>query len=279
MDQARSGWWLASDGRWYPPSGNANPAQSRWLPTSRAAITAGLTAAMVSGSVLLAVVASSPTGSPTVASPPTVTAPVGRAGALFAQTVRDAGLERWVHVVVSATAGTTATVVTGDAGPSEGQQTVSQGSQSATAIYVGNVAYVHVDSVSLAEALGLSIGPAAVGRWISYTPADHAYASVIQGLTLSSALGELLSGSGHLTTRSPTTVDGQSVVPIEGETRVRSGQLVKATLDVTRSSHPLPVEINASSTGASETVIFSRWGDAVAIAAPSGAQPAASFAG
>jgi|HubBroStandDraft_1064217.scaffolds.fasta_scaffold116842_2 hypothetical protein len=279
MDQARSGWWLASDGRWYPTQANANPAQSRRPPTSRAAITAGLSAAIVAGLVLLAVVASSSTGPAATAPAPTVTAPVGPARTLLNQAARDAGLERWVHIVVSATAGTTATVVTGDAGPSEGQQTVRQGSQSATAIYVGNVGYVHVDSVSLAQALGLTIAPAAVGRWISYTPSDHAYASVIQGLTLPSALGELLSASGHLTMGTSTTVDGQSVVPITAETRVRGGQLVKATIDVTRSAHPLPVEINASSTGASETVIFSQWGVAVAIAAPSGAQPAASFAG
>ena len=53
----------------------------------------------------------------------------------------------------------------------------------------------------------------------------------------------------------------------------------KATLDVTRTARPLPLELNATSAATSETVIFSHWGDPVTITAPSGAQPVTSLKG
>jgi hypothetical protein len=125
-----------------------------------------------------------------------------------------------------------------------------------------------------------AIGTAAVGRWVSLTPSDPSYGAVVRGVTLSSALSELLDWPNQLAVGSPTTVDGQQVVPITGEVRLSSGgPTVKATLDVTRTARPLPVEMNASSAVASETVIFSHWGDPITITAPSGAQPASSLKG
>jgi hypothetical protein len=234
-----------------------------------------LIAAIVAGLVGLAVIWRSPIAPLSV--PPPVPSSPGRA--LFARATNDAGLQGWVHISVSATFGTTATVLTGDVGPSDGQETIHIGKQSATAIYLGQVAYAHFDSAALAQALGLpSMSAAAFGRWVSFEPADRGYGPLTEGLTLSSAVSQLFRWPNHLTIGSPTTVDGQQVVPITGEARL-GGRTIKATLDVTRSAHPLPVEINASGTAASETVIFSNWGRPVTIAAPSGAQPASGLTG
>ena len=273
MDRAGSGgWWLASDGCWYPPQ-----AETRVRATlgSRTLITGGLIAAIVAGLVGLAVIWRSPIAPLSV--PPPVPSSPGRA--LFARATNDAGLQGWVHISVSATFGTTATVLTGDVGPSDGQETIHIGKQSATAIYLGQVAYAHFDSAALAQALGLpSMSAAAFGRWVSFEPADRGFGPLTQGLTLSSAVSQLFHWPDHLSLGSPPTVDGQQVVPITGEARL-GGRTIKATLDVTRSAHPLPVEINASGTAASETVIFSNWGRPVTIAAPSGAQPASGLTG
>jgi hypothetical protein len=149
-------------------------------------------------------------------------------------------------------------------------------------VYVDRVAYVHAETVGLAQAtLGDGVsGTAAVGRWVSVTSSEPDYAAVARGLTLSSALGELLDWPNQLAMGSPTTVDGQQVVPVTGEVRLSSGgPAVKATLDITRTARPLPLEMNASSGAASETVIFSHWGTPVTITAPSGAQPASSLKG
>jgi hypothetical protein len=178
------------------------------------------------------------------------------------------------------TQGTTTIGLTGDAGPSEGQQTLSVAKQTVTAVYVGRVAYVNADSVAIAKTVGISsIVTGAVGRWVSFGPSEPDYGVITQGITLSSAMSELLNWSNPVTLGKPTVVDGQQVMPITGEAHLRSGPTVKATLDVTRTAHPLPVEINASSSTASETAIFSNWGHSVSITAPSGAQPVSSFKG
>jgi hypothetical protein len=277
MDRAGSrGWWLASDGRWYPPPAAAG--RTRPAVDSRVLVTGGLLAAIVAGLALLTVVSlSSTTSSTTPASTPVAQTSPGRA--LFTLAVRDAGRQGWVHIEASATVGSKASVITGDAGPNAGQQTLRVGTQSATVLYVGRVAYVRVDSAALGEDLGVpSLTPAAVGQWVSFEPADRGYGPIIAGLTLPSALSELLQWPSHLALGSATTVDGQQVVPITGEARL-DGRLIKATLDVTRGSQPLPVEINASEATASETVIFSSWGRPVTVTPPSGARSISTFAG
>ena len=281
MDRAVSGgWWLASDGRWYPPQASAHPATQHIGQHigSRALISVCLIVAMIAGLALLVDVSRTSTAP----APAAVVAPANPGHILLAQAVRDAGLQGWVHLEVSTTHDSTAVVLTGDVGPNEGQQTLTEGTQSATVIYVDRVAYVRADSVGLAQAtLGDAVsGTAAVGRWVSVTSSEPDYAAVAGGLTLSSALGELLDWPDQLVMGRPTTVDGQQVVPITGEVRLSGGgPMVKATLDVTHTARPLPVEMNASSAVTSETVIFSHWGDPVTITAPSGAQPASSLKG
>jgi hypothetical protein len=275
MDRAgRGGYWLASDGRWYP-SASATPA--RRTVGSRDLITAGLIAAIVAGLVGLVYISRTPTASaPATVLPPVVIAP-GRA--LLTRAVRDADLQGWVHVAVSATVGTTATTASGDAGPSSGQQTIHIGAQSATVIYVGHVAYVHFDTIALAQTLGApTMSAAAVGKWVSFQPTDRGYGAIISGVTLTSLVSQLLQFPGALAIGTPTVVNGRPVVPITGETRL-DGRTIKGTLDVTRTAHPLPVEVNASSSGASQTVIFSNWGSAVTMTAPSGATPAQGLLG
>jgi len=241
------------------------------MPGSRTVITGGLVAAIAAGLVGIALIWRTPTPAASVPSPALIASP---GQILFAHATHDAALQGWVHLAVSSTVGTTATVEAVDAGPTVGQQTITIGTQTATLLYVGKVAYLRAESATLAQAAGLpTITAADVGKWISYTPADRGYSSLITGLTLPSLVTQILNGPRDLTLGSPTTVDGQLVVPITGEARY-AGKLVNVTLDVTRGSDPLPVEINAVSRGANETSIFSNWGKPVTITAPSGAQPA-----
>jgi len=276
MDQAgNGGYWLASDGRWYPPAG-ATP--SRRTVGSRDLITAGLIAAIVAGLAGLFVISRTPTASTTATVlPPVVVASPGRV--LFTRAAHDAALQGWVHVAVSATVGTTATTASGDAGPTSGQQTIHVGTQSATVVYVDHVAYVQFSSAALAQTLGApTMSAAAVGKWVSFQPTDRGYSAIVAGVTLSSVVSQLLQFPGALTVGQPTVVNGQPVVPITGQARL-DGRTIKAVLDVTRTAHPLPVEVNASSTGASQTVTFSNWGSAATITAPSGATPAKGLIG
>jgi hypothetical protein len=272
MDQAGSGgYWLASDGRWYP-SASATPA--RRSVGSRDLITAGLIAAIVAGLVGLFVISRAPTGSaPATALPPEALTTPGRV--LLDRAVHDADLQGWVHVGVSSTVGTTATTASGDAGPTSGQQTIHVGTQSASLVYLDHVAYVQFSSVAFAQTLGVPpMSAAAVGKWVSFQPTTRGYAAIIEGVTLSSLVSQLLQFPGALKIGTPTVVNGQAVVPVTGMTRL-DGRTIKGTLDVSRTAHPLPVEVNSSSAAASQTVIFSNWGSAVTITAPSGATPAA----
>jgi len=271
MDQAGSGGsWLASDGRWYPA---ASAAPERRTLGSRDLMSGALIVAIVVGLAGLFLIARTPTATtPAVVLPPVVTSP-GRL--LFVRATHDADLQGWVHVAASVTVGTTATTATEDAGPTIGQQTIHLGTQSGTVVYVDHVAYVQFSSAAIAQTLGApNISAAAIGKWISFQPSDKGYSTIVQGVTLSSLVSQLLAFPGALTIGQATVVNGQSVTPITGEARV-GGRTIKAVVDVTRTAHPLPVEVNASSSGASETVAFSNWGSAVKITAPSGATPAA----
>jgi hypothetical protein len=275
MDQAGSGGqWLASDGRWYPAASAAPAGRGMG---SRDLISAGLIAAIVVGLVGVALILRTPTASTAPTVLPTAVIPPARA--LLARVVHDADAQGWVHVSASATVGTTATTATSDAGPTSGQQTIKVGTQSATLVYVGHVAYVQFSSLALAQTLGApTLSAAAVGKWVSFQPTDKGYSTIVSGVALPSLVSQLLQFPGVLTIGAPTVVNGQSVSPITGETRL-DGRTVKAVLDVTRTAHPLPVEVNASSPGASETVILSNWGSAVTITAPSGATPAKGLIG
>jgi hypothetical protein len=276
MDQAGSGGqWLASDGRWYP-STSATPA--RRTVGSRDLITAGLVAAIVAGLVGLFVISRTPTATATApVTPPVLVTSPGRV--LFLRAVHDADLQGWVHVGVSATVGTTATTASGDAGSTSGQQTIHVGTQSASVVYLDHVAYVQFSSLAIAQTLGApTMSAAAIGKWVSFLPTTRGYGTIIAGVTLPSLVSQLLQFPGALTIGTPTVVNGQPVLPIAGETRF-DGRTIKATLDVTHTAHPLPVEVNAASPGASQTVIFSNWDTPVTITAPSGATPAAALLG
>jgi len=274
MEQgAPGGWWLAADGRWYR-SETASASYASRPPGRRAVITGGLALGALGALALIAVVWSTPTAAPSVS----LVARADAGSALLARAVQNADTKGWVHIVVSAAQGTTGLSATQDAGPTAGQQTVAIGAAHATAIWLDNVAYVRVDSLALAQDLGTpSIGPKAIGQWVSFGPSDHDYAAISRGLSLRSAIRELVSFSGPLAIGPATRVDGQPVTPLSGRVSVAGGHVIRATIDVARGSDPLPVEINASSPGQSETVIFSDWGHPVTLAAPAGARPISAF--
>lgn len=274
MDQgAPGGWWLAADGRWYR-SEKAPAPHTRRPPGRHAVITGGLALGALGALVLIAVVWSTPTALP----PATLAAPANSGTALLARAVQNADGKGWVHIVVSAAQGTTALSETEDAGPTGGQQTIVIGGAHATAIWLDNTAYVRVDSASIAETLGTpSIGPKAVGQWVSFGPSDHDYGAITRGMGLRSAVGGFVSFSGPLAIGAATRVDGQQVTPLSGRVSVAGGPLIGATIDIARRSDTLPVEINASSSGRSETVIFSDWGHPITLAPPAGARPISSF--
>jgi hypothetical protein len=265
---------LASDGQWYPPRGGA-PVAAGGV-GSRSIITGALVAAIVVGVVGLGLILRTST-TPSVAPTAPIIATLSPSKALLERTIANADRQVWVHMAGSVTQGTTSYTITGDAGPTTGQGQITTGGNTVIEICVNGLDYVHITSASVASLVGVkSINASTVGQWISFRPQDPGFSTISSGMTLHEAIAQDLAFPGTLVEGKATTVDGQQVIPLLGQTEVK-GHLVKATLDVTKATPSLPVEINASGAGTSATLIFSAWGKVPTITAPAGAKPVSSL--
>ena len=119
------------------------------------------------------------------------------------------------------------------------------------------------------------VEPGAAGR----TPSDGAeYTSVISAVTLKSDFQQETI-SGPLSEGHAVTVAGQRCIPITGHVSSPAVGTAPATLYVTDSKTPLPVEYKAGNKKATSVTTWSRWGHPVTLTAPSDAIPFASLLG
>ncbi len=176
----------------------------------------------------------------------------------------------------------------GDAGVDSGRQDIVVGAQKFTVLVVGAACYLKGNAAALTANLGLSASAASshVGQWISLARTDAPYAAVYAAVTASSALTDNITitpknqlPTARLGGRPVLTITG-TIAPIEigGQSIAPKGT---ATLAVRATSPHLPVRYTERGTQdrvrTVSTVTFSRWAEAVAITAPTGAVPYASL--
>ena len=163
-------------------------------------------------------------------------------------------------------------------GPSLGVQTAEgDGLQQVIEVLPGGGVYVEANSDGLNNIMSLPAGEASrlSGWWLSVGPLDNADASFADGITLPSNLSQF-NFAGPLTKSGPTRERGQKVLAIAGHNPGPGGKKEPATLYVSVSSDPLPVEeVGADGYGDTIVAVFGHWGEVTDISPPRNAIPLA----
>lgn len=279
-------WWQAVDGKFYAPELHPNalaqdPVQPRdpavspsvstadpdQQPTSRRRTSAWMIVAaamLVVASAVAGLVysfGSNPTNALVGDSP-------SQLAALVSTAVNKAGS---VHVVttIETPDEPTATYVNDVAGDT-GQQVITVGGAQLTTLVVGNTAYVKANELALTIVFQQSAAVAQqyADKWMAYNSGGQAYVQIADTLTLGSLLHDVTPASSGAKV-STSTVKGKAVVGIQG---ALSGAM-SGTLYVSSTDPYLPVEEVGNAKGAVSTSVFSGWGEAVNVTAPTGALP------
>jgi len=186
----------------------------------------------------------------------------------------------WAEVTVTATGQSfpEPLTVTQLSGPSLGVQTTDgDGLEQVIEVLPGGGVYVEGNADGLDDIMSLPAGDASrlSDRWLSVGPLDKADSSFADGITLPSNLSQF-SFAGPLTKTGPATEQGQRVMAITGDNPGPDGKKEPATLYVSISSDPLPVEeVGADGYGDKILAVFGHWGDVGDISAPRDAIPLA----
>ncbi len=195
-------------------------------------------------------------------------------GALAALALKNATTARWVHEVDSATGSGHVLKMDNDIGTKDGRQVIDSDGARSTVLVLNGMAYISGDATALTQYFGLQISnPAGLaGRWISIRPIDQNYSAVSAAVTLKSDFANFIVGP---FSKGPTAViDGTNLTPLHGFVQ-RSTAATKdpATLYVTQIGTILPVRLQASNSGATETVTWSKWGHPVVLVRPTSSIP------
>lgn len=189
-----------------------------------------------------------------------------------------------VHYQLSAVQGSERQSITGDAGVNEGDQERVTGADDAVVELVGGTAYLRANASALQDTFHLPAAQATTyaGRWISVAPSDSLYAPISESVTLAAVVGQLLP-TGTLREEGPTSLDGQHVVGVQGALpgQVESGVTGSAVFWVDTRRPDVPVAFTGQASNGhqrlNDTGVFNRWGEKVALVAPSGAVPYSSI--
>ncbi len=178
-----------------------------------------------------------------------------------------------VHVVSHLVAGHRSATFVGDAAAHAGTQTVTIGSERATVIVVGGVAYIRGNRAAVISYFGFpkSVAPRLANRWISVLSSDQGYSDVSAAVTVASVLQQV-EPTGSLTMSTPLRRAGRRVVRISGA--VSGGT---STLFVSATGAPLIMSSVTHERSGTVTATFSHWGEPVNLRAPADAIPIASI--
>jgi hypothetical protein len=198
---------------------------------------------------------------------------------LVSEALQNAEGSGWVHEVGhGAESGHTFSAVD-DIGTFEGRQMIQADNVRAEVIQIGQEAYIRGNAAAISSYFGLTQNDPSqlADTWISVVPSDGGeYTTVIAAVTLKSDF-ENQAITGPLSEGRVVTVDGQRCIPITGHVTASDDGTVPATLFVTDSTTPLPVEYKAGNRKVTSTTTWSRWGHAVALSAPPDAIPFSSL--
>jgi hypothetical protein len=203
----------------------------------------------------------------------TTAAAAGTPAQTLAAALAAARAQQSVHYVVAQASPTVSTGMVGDAARDRGIQRITyrNGGKTGhvTVIVVANTAYVRGDAFTLEHYMGLPAATASsdAGKWLRLVHTSPGFATVAEGVRISSTIGELAM-SKSLTAIPATTVAGRRVIGIQSKF-TSSGHAITETLYVSASGTPLPVEQLTVSGPVAVRVRFSRWNEAVRLSAPS----------
>jgi hypothetical protein len=213
-------------------------------------------------------------GIPTIASAATTTP-----SALLATTLHDALAGRWVHEVeVSTEKGNSAKYID-DVGTNEGRQEIALGD----GVHVEVLAfdqqkkmYIRANALGISSFLGISKTQPGqyANKWLLVTPENTNYAVVASDTTLKSDFDSQLISYGKVTRGADTTIDATHVQALKWTVpKSKNYAAVAVTLYVTVSGTTLPIELSEKTTSGDYVVQWSKWGRAVPLTAPKGAEP------
>jgi hypothetical protein len=171
-------------------------------------------------------------------------------------------------------------IVVGDARPASGEESVSVGTDHFTAILTGQMEYFEGDAAALRDQLGLPAAKASAnaGKWIRLQSSDGPFPSIEAGVTTSAALAQVLIAP--FATLPARRTRGVLASRITGRIPHGSAVTGSALLDLTtRSKLPSAYSAHGSDNGQpwSSTITFSRWGESIAVHAPTKALPFSSL--
>jgi hypothetical protein len=236
---------------------------ARW--TAAAAPALGLVAVLGGGTAAGA--ATAPSASP--------------AASLMAEAIQNAEGGSWVHEVGHGAASGHTFSAVNDIGTFEGRQMIDSDKARAEVVQIGQEAYIRGNGAAISSYFELTKNDPQqlANTWISLAPSDGAeYTSVISAVTLKSDFQQETI-SGPLSEGHAVTVAGQRCIPITGHVSSPAVGTATATLYVTDSKTPLPVEYKAGNKKATSVTTWSRWGHPVTLTAPPDAIPFASLLG
>jgi hypothetical protein len=194
---------------------------------------------------------------------------------VLAQATAAATKEGSVHVVSTIqVAGQTATYVNDTGATSGEQQITATGGIHMTALLVNGVAYIraNVQAFTTLFQVTNAVAQRFANIWLSFGLSDPAFHGIAATLTLGSLVQQDFPASG-LTKLGASDINGHSVIGVRGQL----GGGIPGALFVSTGGTPLPVEVKSSHRGATTTAVFSGWGEAVRVSAPSGAVSGSSF--
>ena len=168
--------------------------------------------------------------------------------------------------------------VTQVSGPSLGAQTTEgDGFRQVIEVLPGGGVYIKANSDGLNNIMSLPSGDISrlSGWWLSVGPLGNADSSFADGITLPSNLSQF-NFAGPLVKTGPTTERGQKVIAITGHIPGPGGKEEPATLYVSMSANPLPVEeVGADGYGDTIVAAFGHWGEVSELSPPRNAIPLA----
>ena len=197
-------------------------------------------------------------------------------GALVRAALSNALSSGWVHEVSTGHGSGHTLSMVNDIGVTEGRQVIDSDGARSTVLVINDMAYINGDAAAISNYFQLQTSNPQefAGQWISIPPSASSYfGAVSASVTLASDFHNV-SFLGPFTARPETTLHGVKATPVVGHVSgPTGGKKVPATLYVTSAGKTLPVELSASDRQISETVKWSRWGEAVTLPLPGQAVP------
>jgi hypothetical protein len=182
-----------------------------------------------------------------------------------------------VHYASASTQSKVTLLVSGDAGPASGTQTVMtrKGSltDTATIVVIGGITFVKGNLGGLEDLAGMSPAQATVaqGQWVQFATTNVAFSQVVVGVR-SHDVAQELALKGPLSLGHPRTVGGYAVDAIEGSQTLTGHKSQRVVLYVRAQGTHVPVEEDSLSAQGQRTtaehVTYSDWGEIVRPQAP-----------